>query len=286
MLIGQFGALARMVKIEHSVFALPFAFAGAFLAADGMPGTGTLLLLTVAMVAVRSFAMGLNRMLDLSYDRKNPRTSQRPLVTGEVTRADALAFITLSGAVFLASCAAMNGLALALAVPALLWSGFYSLTKRFTPLCHFHLGTVLGLAPLAGWISVNGSLATALPAGLMAAGVTLWTAGFDIFYAAQDVEFDRFAGLHSMPERHGIPAAFLLAAFSHAVAALLFLFAGWSAGLGAGYYVIWAGVAAVLAYEHSIISPDDLRRVNSAFFTCNGVVAAALFLGVVLGLFL
>ena len=182
-------ALARLVKIEHSVFALPFAYIGLFVAAGGWPGWRAFLLLSLAMVAMRSFAMAVNRLADLRYDRANPRTAGRELVTGEVTSLQAWVFTAGCAVVFVVACWGLNRLCLVLAPVVLVWGAFYSLTKRFTWLCHFVLGSVLGLAPVAGWLAVDPRFT--LPAILFGCGVTFWTAGFDVLYACQDVDFDR-----------------------------------------------------------------------------------------------
>ncbi len=274
--------LARMVKIEHSVFALPFAYIGAFVAAGGWPGWRVFIFLTVAMVAIRSFAMSMNRILDLPIDRLNPRTADRPLVTGEITLPQAWVFSATTAGVFILACAGMNLTALALSPAALLWSGFYSLTKHWTWLCHFVLGSVLGLAPVAGWIGYQPELS--LVYLLYFFGVLFWVAGFDILYSCQDVEFDRDQGLHSVPVRFGVPTALTLSAFSHVNSAVFFLLAGMAAGLGWLYFLFWGVVAAVLAWEHTLVKPDDLSRVNLAFFTLNGFIAIFLFLGVLLDL--
>lgn len=272
--------LARMVKIEHSVFALPFAYLGMLWAAGGWPGSRVFLALTVAMVAVRSFAMAVNRLVDLPFDARNPRTGSRPLVTGELGRGETGVFILVCALIFTAACGALNSLCLALAPFALVWSALYSFTKRFTPLCHFFLGTVLGLAPLAGWLAVTPALS--LPPVLMAAGVMFWVGGFDILYACQDADFDRREGLHSMPAAFGLPTALALSTFSHAVAGLMFLLAGWAAGAGLLYAGCSLAVWAVLLAEHRLISAENLSRVNLAFFTMNGFVAVFLFAGAVL----
>lgn len=278
------GALARLVKIEHSVFALPFAYIGLFVAAGGWPGWRVFLLLTVAMVAMRSFAMAVNRLADLRFDRINPRTSGRELVTGEVSVRLAWGFTVGCAAVFVAACAGLNALCLMLAPVALVWGALYSLTKRFTWLCHFVLGSVLGLAPVAGWLAVKAEFG--LPAILFGCGVTFWTAGFDVLYASQDVDFDRAHGLKSMPVRFGVGAALSLAAFCHANAALFYLLAGYASGLSVVYYVSWAVCSAVLLVEHRLISENDLSRVNMAFFTLNGIVAALLGVGAIASVFM
>lgn len=280
---GSFAALCRMVKIEHSVFALPFAFCGAFLAAGGIPPLDKLVWLTLAMIAVRSFAMGFNRVADLPFDRLNPRTRQRPLVTGEITLFQAWAFCACMALIFIGACACMNQLCLILAVPALVFCAAYSLLKRVTWLCHFWLGATLGLAPLAGWLCVTPILH--MTPVLLFFGITFWTGSFDILYSCQDVEFDREQNLHSIPARFGIPTSLTLAAFSHVITAIFFLLAGWSAGLSLWWYVIWAGVALLLFWEHHIVSPEDMSRVNMAFFTLNGAVSAVVLGGVLLGLF-
>lgn len=272
--------LARMVKIEHSIFALPFAYLGMLWAADGWPGWRVFAALTVAMVAVRSFAMAVNRLADLPIDAKNPRTQGRPLVTGEIGATETRVFIAASAAIFVVACWLLNPLCLALSPVALVWSGFYSFTKRFTPLCHFFLGSVLGLAPLAGWLAV--SPAVEMAPVLLALGVTFWVGGFDILYACQDVEFDRSEGLHSLPARHGVGSALAVSTFSHVVTSLFFLIAGWASGAGFVYAAFCVVVAVILLIEHRLISEQDMRRVNLAFFTLNGFVAVFLFAGAVL----
>lgn len=272
--------LARMVKIEHSIFALPFAYLGMLWAAGGWPGWRVFTALTVAMVAVRSFAMAVNRLADLPIDAKNPRTQTRPLVTGEIGVVETRIFIAATSAIFVAACWLLNPLCLALSPLALVWSGFYSFTKRFSPLCHFFLGSVLGLAPLAGWLAV--SPAVGMTPVLLGLGVTFWVGGFDILYACQDVEFDRSEGLHSLPARIGVGPALAVSTFSHVVTSVFFLLAGWSAGAGLVYSLFCLGVAAILLVEHRLISEHDMSRVNLAFFTLNGFVAVFLFAGAVL----
>lgn len=277
------GALARLVKIEHSVFALPFAYIGLFVAARGWPGWRAFVLLTVAMVAMRSFAMAVNRLADLRYDRVNPRTQMRELVTGEVSLRAAWVFTAVCAVVFVGACAGLNTLCLTLSPVALAWGAFYSLTKRFTWLCHFALGSVLGLAPVAGWLAVKPEFA--LPAILFGCGVTCWTAGFDILYACQDVAFDTQHKLWSMPARFGVGTALRLAAFSHVDAAVFFLLAGYAAGLSWIYYAFWLVCSAVLLVEHRLIGENDLSRINVAFFTLNGVIAVLLGIGALLAVF-
>lgn len=280
---GSFAAICRMIKIEHSVFALPFAFAGAFIASGGVPAWKPLLLLTIAMVAVRSFAMAFNRVVDLPFDSRNPRTQNRPLVTGEITRLQTWGFIAVMALVFVLACAGLNRLCLMLSPLALGISALYSVMKRFTWLCHFVLGAVLGLAPLAGWLSVDPVFT--LPAVLLFWGVLFWVAGFDILYSCQDTAFDIEVGLHSVPARFGIPTALVISTFCHVNTVVFFLLAGWAAGLSWAWYPVWGIVSLVLVLEHRLIKADDLSRVNMAFFTLNGVVSIVVFAGVVAGIF-
>ncbi len=278
-MIARLTTFARMVKLEHSVFALPFAYIGLFLASEGKPGWSVFLLLTLAMVAVRTFAMGANRLLDLDIDRQNPRTQTRPLVTGEISFGHTLAFTFASAAIFVLACSGLNQLCLILSPLALIWAGLYSLSKRFTWLSHFWLGSVLGLAPIGGWLAYDPVFT--LPAVLFFLGVTFWVAGFDILYACQDTSFDAQAGLHSIPSRFGLVEAMHLSSFCHVNAGLFFGLAGWSAGLGAVYGLCWLLMAGILFWEHLMVGPDNLERLDTAFFTLNGVVSVLLFGGVV-----
>ncbi|MBT8763276.1 putative 4-hydroxybenzoate polyprenyltransferase [Desulfohalobiaceae bacterium Ax17] len=275
--------LARMVKIEHSVFALPFAYIGLFWAAGGWPGLAKFLALTLAMVAVRSFAMAFNRLADLKFDAQNERTRTRPLVTGEISIKATLVFIFFCALIFVGSCALLNRLCLYLSPIALAWSAFYSYSKRFTWLCHYILGSVLGLAPIAGWIAYRPEFnMTPL---LVALGVLFWVAGFDILYAIQDVDFDKSRNLRSIPARFGIEAAFGYSAFSHVNTVIFFALAGLAYGAQWIYFVAWGVVSLILVVEHLIISPDDLSRINISFFTLNGLVSMVLFAGVLGDLF-
>ncbi len=282
-LVSNVSALCRMVKIEHSIFALPFAYLGAFAAAQGWPGWYLLLVLTVAMVCIRSFAMTFNRIVDLNYDRQNPRTANRPLVTGEITMPQAWSFCGVMALGFVFSTAALNQLCLLLSPVALAIASVYSLTKRFTWLCHFVLGAVLGLAPIAGWLAVTAQFS--LPPVLFGLAVLFWTAGFDILYACQDMDFDRAHGLHSAPARYGILAALTVSSFCHANTVIFLLLAGWGCGLAWPWYAVIAAVALLLYWEHQLVKPDDLSRLNLAFFAINGAVSLVLFLGLLLALY-
>ena len=282
---GQFGDICRMIKIEHSVFALPYAWAGAFLAARGLPSARSLIFLTIGMIAARSFAMAFNRLADLPFDRDNPRTQQRPLVTGVISQKQTWAFCALMAIIFIAACGALNTVCLWLAVPALLFAAIYSLLKRFTALCHFWLGATLGLAPLAGWLSVNPS-SLGLAAILLFWAVTFWVAAFDIYYAFQDMDFDVAFELHSVPATLGADTALTLAAFSHAMTSIFLLLAGFAAGLSWPWYIVWFGISVMLLVEHRLMKPQDLRHVNTAFFTLNGIISPVVLIGVLLGIYI
>lgn len=282
-LLNKFGAVCRMIKIEHSVFALPFAYLGQFIAAGGFPSIKPFLLLTVAMVAIRSVAMAFNRVIDLPFDAKNPRTQQRPLVTGEISPAQTWGFIAIMAAIFVVACFFINDLSFMLAPVALFVAAFYSLLKRFTWLCHFWLGAVLALSPLAGWISVDPQFTVS--AVLFAWGILFWVAGFDIIYSCQDADYDRSVGLNSVPAHFGLESALVISSFCHVVTSIMFLMGGWAADLSWPYFVVWAVVSAILYWEHTIISADDMSRVNMAFFTMNGFISVMVFIGALAGIF-
>ena len=272
----------EMIKFEHSVFALPFALTGAMLAlADGglsLRGTASRWAwILVAMVAARSAAMTFNRIADASIDARNPRTAMRQIPSGQLSAGFAWAFLAVSSAVFLLAAAMLNPLCLKLAPLALAVVFGYSWTKRFTSLSHLVLGFALGIAPAAAWIAMRGELDARIL--WLTAAVTFWTAGFDIIYSCQDFEFDRGErGLHSIPKALGIAGALWVSRFLH-VAMIVCLAMLWSAfSLGAPGAVGIALVAALLVYEHSLVKPHDLSRVNAAFFTVNGYVGVLFFL--------
>jgi len=277
VLVGAAMAWARMIRIEHSVFALPFAYMGLFWSAGGWPGWRVFIFLSLAMVAVRSFAMTFNRLADLSLDARNPRTRNRELVSGEIRVRDAYYFLIGSGLFFVVSCAFLNQVAFYLSFFALAWSALYSYTKRLTSLCHFFLGSVLALAPLAGWIAYAPELT--LPGAFLFLGVLFWVAGFDILYSSQDADFDQQAGLKSIPAGSGLHTAFALAGFSHVNAALFFLLAGVAVQATWPYYLAWMIVSAILYLEHRMISPDNLEKLSVSFFTLNGLVSVLLLAG-------
>lgn len=289
LLLAKARLYARLVTLEHSVFALPFAYAGLLLAARDAgqrgPDLWTTAWLTLAMVCARSFAMGYNRLADRDIDRLNPRTRTRPLPAGKVTVGEVRLLLTGTAALFLLACAALNKLALVLGVPALAFAALYSQTKRFTPLCHFVLGAVLGLAPLAGMVAQGGdpSRGLVIAGACLFLGVTFWVAGFDLLYASQDTDFDRAHGLYSLPARLGVGTALAVSAFCHAVTVLFFGLAGLAAALSWPYHLVLLLIAALLALEHRLISEDNLERIDLAFFTLNGVVAIVFFLGLAAG---
>lgn len=265
-----------MIKFEHSVFALPFALTGALLAwrdeAFPLAGLGwKLLWIVVAMVGARSAAMTFNRILDHAIDARNPRTATRQLPAGLLSRAFAWGFFLAAAGVFVFAAAMLNRLCLLLSPVALAIVCFYSLTKRFTSLSHLVLGFSLGIAPAAAWIAMRGALDPRIL--WLTAAVTLWTAGFDIIYSCQDFAFDRQAGLFSLPARLGIARALLAARVLHVgmIACLVLLALGFGLGWLAAAGI--ATIAGLLAWEHSIVKPHDLSRVNAAFFTANGYVS-------------
>ena len=266
----------EMIKWEHSIFALPFALCGALLAAHGLPGGQQLLWIVVAMIAARSAAMAFNRLADASIDAANPRTQTRALPAGTLSPAFVSMFVIVSCAVFVLAAYRLNRLALVLTPVALAVILLYSYTKRFTRWSHLVLGFALGIAPSAAWIAVRGSFDPRIL--LLTAAVTFWVAGFDVLYACQDYEFDRQAGLHSIPRYFGIGRALWIARFFHLL--MLILLMGLVVVFGLGKLAV-AGVivvAILLAYEHSLVSPNNLSKLNAAFFTMNGVISVVFFI--------
>jgi len=272
---GRLRTVLEMIKFEHSVFALPFALTGALLAArftsHGWPTWKQLLWIVVAMVSARSAAMTINRIADLRYDKANPRTAQRALATGALSTGFAWLFTLAAIAVFLTAAWQLNPVAFKLAPVALSILFFYSFTKRFTSWSHLFLGFALGISPAAAWIAITGHLDPRML--ILCAAVTLWVGGFDVLYACQDVDFDKRTGLFSVPKRFGIANALLIARLMHlGVIALL----SWLAFSFALPWPAWLGiivVAGLLAYEHSLVQPNDLSRLDAAFFTMNGYIS-------------
>ncbi len=270
-LLGKTRTTLEMIKWEHSVFALPFALTATLLAAGGLPAIRTIVWILVAMVAARSCAMAFNRWADAELDAANPRTKSRAIPAGLLSREFVFGFTLLMAAVFVGAAAALNRLTLYLSPFVLAVLLGYSYMKRITRWSHLVLGLALGLAPAAAWIAVRGTLDARIL--VLTGAVTLWVGGFDVLYACQDYEHDRAVGLHSLPQAIGIPAAFWSARIMHLLMLGLLV---WFARLFQFGVAGWLGIAAVgllLAYEHSIVSPRDLRRINAAFFTMNGVIA-------------
>lgn len=272
-----------LVRFEHTVFALPFAYIGMVLAAEGLPTLWDLLWVSVAMAAARTLAFAINRLADRAYDARNPRTKNRPSVTGAIAPGTIALFAGGSLGVLLLAAALLDPLALRLAPVAVLFLVGYSFTKRFTVLAHWVLGFTDALAVGGGWIAVRGSFFTPddLPAWLLIAAVTFWIAGFDLIYACQDYDHDVAEGLHAWPARYGIASALFLAKLNHTVFLVFLALAGLAAGLGWPYYAAAVITAGLLVYEHRLVSPDDLSRVNVAFFNMNSYIAITLLAGVI-----
>lgn len=260
-----------MIKWEHSVFALPFALCGAMLAASGLPTARQLLWIIVAMLAGRSAAMAFNRLADATIDAANPRTRTRALPAGHLSSAFVGTFVIVGCVIFILAAAQLNRLTLWLSPVALAILLLYSYTKRFTRWSHLILGFALGIAPSAAWIAVRGALDPRIL--LLTAAVTFWVAGFDILYACQDFQFDRDTGLHSIPRFAGIPRALWIARVFHLIMLLLLIALIPAFGLGKLAIAGIAVVALLLLYEHSLVRPDDLSKLNAAFFTMNGVIS-------------
>lgn len=266
----------EMIKWEHSIFALPFALSGAMLAAGGLPGAAQTVWIIVCMVAARSAAMAFNRLADAHIDAANPRTAARAIPAGVLSRKFVVAFVLVSCTLFIVAAAQLNRLAFLLSPLALAVILLYSYTKRFTRWSHIVLGLALGIAPAAAWIAVRGSLDPRIL--LLTAAVTFWVAGFDVLYACQDIDFDRANALNSVPQAWGIQRALWIARSLHLLmlgllVALIAVFA-----LGKIAIAGIAVVAALLAYEHSLVSVRDLSKLNAAFFTMNGVISVVFFI--------
>jgi 4-hydroxybenzoate polyprenyltransferase len=262
---------ASLVRIEHTVFALPFAYAGAFLAVDGWPGWADMAWITVAMTGARTLAMALNRLLDAELDARNPRTAGRELPTGALTRVQVVALSAVAVVAFLVAVSQLDPVVHWLwPIPLVLFVA-YPYLKRFTWLCHLWLGACLALAPVGAWLAVTGD--APWEGWVLAGAVLLWVAGFDLFYSLFDLEHDRREGLHSWAVRFGERGVFAGARVFHAGTVALLALAGWGLGLGVAYWLGIAVVAALLLYEHAIVRPGDLRRLDAAFFTVNGVIS-------------
>jgi 4-hydroxybenzoate polyprenyltransferase len=272
--------LASLVRIEHTVFALPFAYVGAFLAAGDWPGLHDMLWITVAMVGGRTVAMALNRLVDAEVDARNPRTASRELPSGALSRAQVIAFAVAALAVFLLAVFQLDPIVRWLwPIPVAMFF-VYPYLKRFTWLSHVWLGACLGLAPVGAWLAVSGS--APWEAWAIGCAVLLWVAGFDLFYSLFDLDHDREAGLHSWAVRFGVHGVFRAARAFHIAAVALLAAAGVGLDVGAPYWLGVAAVAVLLAYEHAIVRPGDLRRLDAAFFTVNGIISVVFFVFVAL----
>jgi 4-hydroxybenzoate polyprenyltransferase len=269
----------EMIKFEHSIFALPFAYMGAILASislnDSLPSWPDIGWITLAMVGARSAAMGLNRLIDAAIDAQNPRTALRAIPAGLLSKKEVLIFIVISFVVLFYAASRLNPLCVWMLPIAVFFLTFYSYTKRFTWLCHVVLGLTIGLGPLGGWIAITGAFDTT---GLVLyATVAFWTAGFDILYACQDTEFDREKGLHSIPSRFGVARALWIARAFHVVTAAGLVAIWWMADLNWIYLIGLAISYVVLFYEHILVKPGDLSRINTAFMTMNGILSMVMF---------
>jgi 4-hydroxybenzoate polyprenyltransferase len=274
--LRSLSTVLEMIKFEHTLFALPFAFLGMVLAAGGWPSWMTVLWIVVAMIGARSAAMGFNRLVDRKIDAANPRTAKRALPAGLVTPRWVALFVVASAAVLIFAAWELNRLTLYFSPVALAILFLYSYTKRFTWASHLVLGLSLAGAPLGAWIAVRGEFAAA-PI-LLAACVLLWVAGFDVLYALQDLDFDRESGLFSVPARFGVAGSLWISAILHAVMlGLLALLPRVYPGLGAGFWTGWAGCLALIGWQHWVVRPNDLTRLNAAFFTANGALSVWLF---------
>jgi 4-hydroxybenzoate polyprenyltransferase len=278
----KFSLFMELVKFEHTLFALPFAYMGAWLGAGGTPPLSTAFWILLAMVGARTAAMAFNRLVDAGIDAQNPRTSTRPIPSGRMNRISGWTVWGLAVALFFLAAYRLNTLTLLLSPLALIIIHFYSYTKRFTAASHLVLGLSLAIAPAGGWIAVTGRLSP--PALLLAGGVLFWVAGFDCLYACQDEIFDRAHGLYSIPSRWGRATAFRIARLFHFLAFICFAITGWLIGMGLFYFGGLSLVFLFLLVEHLIISPKDLTRLQTAFFTLNAAVSLVLFLATFLDL--
>jgi 4-hydroxybenzoate polyprenyltransferase len=277
VLIRKLKLLLEMIKFEHTIFALPFAYLGMILGASGLPDLPTFILITLAMIGARTYAMALNRLFDLDIDKKNPRTKDRALPKKTVTKTEAIILTLAALLLFFAAIFLLPPLCLKLWPAVIIPMTFYSLAKRFTWLCHFLLGMCLGLAPLGSWIAVTGTIPNT-GVYLLGLAVMFWTTGFDIIYSCQDLAFDRKQNLHSAPVRFGIRTSLNITKALHTITVILLILCGISFSLGMIYYAGILIVALFLFYENTIISEKDMSRVNAAFFTANGFVSIIAFI--------
>ena len=280
---GKLGILLDNIKFEHTIFALPFAYLGMILAARGLPTWHQFIWITIAMASARTLAMSLNRLIDRELDARNPRTLNRPLPRGLISARAVFTMALASFVLFEIAAWQLNWLCFVLSPFALIFLVGYHYTKRFTWLCHWILGFTDGIAAAGGWIAVRASFD--LPALLLWFAVTVWIAGFDLIYACQDVDVDRREGLYSVPARLGIATALTLARINHALTVLALALVGVIAQLGVVFWLGLGVVAILLAYENAIVKPDDLSRLNIAFFNVNGYISVIVFVSALLGIY-
>lgn len=276
------------IKFEHTIFALPFAYLGMLLAAQGWPTWYQFIWITIAMVAARTLAMGSNRIADRWIDARNPRTAQRPLITGSISSRTAWAGTLASGFVLALSAWMLGPLTFILLPVAIVFLVGYSFTKRFTWMSHFILGFTDGLAPVGAWVAIRGSLFTAqdLPAWILLAVVTSWIGGFDIIYACQDVDFDHQEGLQSIPVKFGVQNALRISTVCHIITIIFLFILGVVSGLGWPYWLGLIFVSALLIWEHLLVQPDDFSKLGVAFFNINGYISIILLISILGSLYI
>lgn len=278
----------ELIKFEHTVFALPFAYLGMLLAAEGWPTWEQFLWITIAMASARTLAMGFNRIADRWIDSRNPRTANRPLVKGTISLKTAWAGTLLAGGILAVAAWQLGPFTLLLLPEAILFLIGYSFTKRFTWMSHFILGFTDGLAPVGAWAAIRASLFTYedLPAWILLGVVTFWIAGFDLIYACQDIEIDRQEGLQSIPARFGISVALRLSSISHVITVLLLVILGLFSNLGWPYWIGLVIVAVLLVWEHRMVHPNDLTNIDMAFFNINSYISVTLFLAILTAIYI
>ncbi|HSR69314.1 MAG TPA: UbiA-like polyprenyltransferase [Acidobacteriota bacterium] len=286
-LLGQMGVFLDLIRFEHTIFALPFAYSGMLLAAGGSPTLSQFFWITVAMAAARTAAMAFNRWADRHLDARNPRTADRPIQRGSIGAGLVLLLALVSLAILALAAYQLNPLCFMLWPGAFLLLAGYSYTKRFTWMCHYVLGLTDALAPMGAWVAVTGTILqpSDLPGWLLSAGVMVWIAGFDLLYALQDIEVDRREGLYSIPARFGVRRSLWIARFSHAGAVALFAAAAWSARLQWPFWPALAAVCLLFVWEHRLVRPHDLTRIDVAFFNVNSYISLTLFAGILAGVY-
>ncbi len=278
----------NLIKFEHTIFALPFAYLGMLLAAEGWPSWSQFFWITIAMAAARTLAMGSNRIADRWIDARNPRTAQRPLISGSISIRTAWIGTVFAGIILALAAWQLSPLTFILLPGAYLFLIGYSFTKRFTWMSHFILGFTDGLAPVAAWAAIRNSLFTPqdIPAWILLGVVTFWIAGFDMIYACQDVDFDRQEGLQSIPAKFGIPTALRLSSIAHVITIGLLIALGAASGLGWPYWIGLLVVSGLLVWEHRLVQPDDLSKLGVAFFNINGYISITLFIAILGSLYM